>query len=222
MEESEAAMSIGEKVLDLLFPKRCIFCRRLTQAGAWVCPRCRDTVPLTGSAATQQFPQLDSCLSPLYYEEPVRGSLLRYKFGGRSAYAEVYGEFLAKCIDENGISCDSITWAPLSRRRLRQRGYDQARLLAEELARRTGLPCEPMLKKTRNNRAQSTMGDARKRRSNVRGVYAVLPGAEIRGKRVLLVDDIVTTGATLSACAGELKRAGAAKVYAVTVARRKE
>lgn len=215
-------MKFWDKLLDLFFPPRCAFCRRLTQSGARICPKCLRTLPFSKTAAVQRFPHLESCCSPLFYVDEVRSSLLRYKFHGLNAYAEVYGEFMAKCIDENGISCDSITWVPLSRRRLRTRGYDQARLLAEAIAERTGQPCVAMLEKTRNNRAQSSVGSAENRRRNVKGVYRALPGAEIKGKRILLVDDIVTTGATLSACAAVLKKAGAEGVYAVTAARRKE
>ena len=215
-------MKFWDAVLDLLFPRRCAFCHRLLSGPDPVCSLCRDKLPYTGPAARQQLSAIRTCVSPLYYEGHVRDSLLRYKFGGLRMYAQVYGEFLAKCIDENGISCDSITWVPLSRRRLRQRGYDQARLLAEELARHTGLPCEPMLRKIRHNRAQSSTGNAKRRRENVKGVYAPYPGAEIRGRSVLLVDDIVTTGATLSACAAVLKQSGVREIAAVTLARRKE
>lgn len=209
-------------ILDLLFPRRCAFCRRLTQQGALVCPQCRAKLPVTGAAARQDFPHLEACYSPLYYVEPVRGSLLRYKFGGLSMYAEVYGEFLAKCIDENGISCDSITWVPLSRRRLRKRGYDQAQLLAKELSARTGLPCQALLEKVRNNRVQSTVGSAAQRKQNVKGAYSVRKGLTLVHRRILLVDDIVTTGATLSECAAVLKQAGAKAVVGITAARRRD
>ena len=212
---------IARALLDLLFPPRCTFCRRLTQNGALVCPRCREKLHYTRPAAPPQFPHVQSCCSPLFYLDEVRSSLLRYKFGGLRMYAEVYGEFLAKAIDENAITCDSITWVPLSRRRLRRRGYDQARLLAEALAARTGLPCEALLQKLRHNPAQSSAGNAEKRRRNVRGVYAVLDGAAVKGRRILLVDDIVPTGATLSECAAVLRKAGAKEVCAVTVARGK-
>ena len=114
-------MKLFDSILDWLFPSRCAFCRRLTQDRAMLCPRCREKLPYTGSAARQSFPHLDDCCSPLYYVDEVRSSLLRYKFGGASMYAEIYGEILAKCIDENHISCDSITWVPLSRQRLRKR-----------------------------------------------------------------------------------------------------
>ena len=209
-------------ILDLLFPPRCTFCHRLTQKGAAVCPRCQEKLPYTGSASRQSFPHVDGCCSPLYYVGTVRESLLRYKFGGLRHYAGVYGELLAKCIDENAFSCDSITWVPLSRRRLRRRGYDQARLLAEEAAKRLGLPCKRLLRKKKNNPSQSGTGNAEKRRRNVKGVYETMKDAEITGKRILLVDDIVTTGATLSECASVLKAAGAKAVFACTLARRKD
>ena len=209
-------------LLDLLFPRKCAFCRRLTQNGAVICPRCREKLPYTNYAARQDFPHLDGCYSPLYYTDEVRQSLLRYKFGGLRMYASVYGEFLAKCIDENRISCDSISWVPLSRRRLRQRGYDQARLLAEDLSARLSVPCLPTLRKNRNNPRQSATGNAEKRRRNVKGVYAAMPEADLDGKTILLVDDIVTTGATLSEAASVLQKAGAASVIGLTLARRKE
>lgn len=215
-------MKFLDMLLDLLFPRKCAFCRRLTQNEASVCPRCREKLPYTGYSARQDFPHLDTCYSPLYYTEEVRQSLLRYKFGGLRMYASVYGEFLAKCIDENQISCDSITWVPLSRRRLRQRGYDQARLLAEDLSARLAIPCVPTLRKIRNNPRQSASGNAEKRRRNVKGVYTALPQADICGKTLLLVDDIVTTGSTLSEAASVLRKAGAASVIGLTLARRKE
>ena len=215
-------MKYVDMLLDLLFPRKCAFCRRLTQNGASVCPLCKEKLPYTGYSARQDFPHLDACYSPLYYTEAVRQSLLRYKFGGLRMYASVYGEFLAKCIDENHISCDSITWVPLSRMRLRKRGYDQARLLAENLAGRLSIPCVPTLRKIRNNPRQSATGNAEKRRRNVRGVYAALPEADVHGKTLLLVDDIVTSGATLSEAASVLQKAGAASVIGLTLARRKE
>ena len=129
---------------------------------------------------------------------------------------------MRKCLDENRISCDSITWVPLSARRLRQRGYDQARLLAGEIAAEAGLPCEALLEKVRNTPAQSGMGGREARRKNAAGAYRVREDAVIKGKRVVLVDDIVTTGETLRECARMLKAAGAKSVTAVTAARTKD
>jgi ComF family protein len=213
------------KLLDFFYPPRCAFCRALLRTGTdlWVCPSCLEKLPrLTKDEQRRDVRHTELVLAPLRYEGVVRESLLRYKFGGLTAYAAVYAEFLAKCIDENGISCDSITWVPLSRRRLRQRGYDQARLLAEDLSRRLSVPCLPTLRKIRNNPRQSATGNAEKRCRNVKGVYAAMPEADLDGKTILLVDDIVTTGATLSEAASVLQKAGAASVIGLTLARRKE
>lgn len=210
---------VREWLLDLLYPSRCAFCRRLVPIGVKACEACRAKLPFLEQAAqSRTLTHIPRCVSPLRYEGEVRASLLRYKFGGLPGYAQIYGEFLAKCIDENDISCDSITWAPLSRARRRRRGYDQAQLLAQELAKRTGLPCERLLRKVRNNPAQSGIKNADARRKNVKGAYRALSPEKIRDKRILLIDDIVTSGSTLSECASVLRAAGAKEVLAATVA----
>ena len=208
-------------VLELLYPTRCAFCHRLTAGREErICPQCAASLPLTPKGAqTQKLRHIETCVSPLYYEDTVRESLLRYKFRGVNAYAELYAEFIAKCIDENQVFCDSITWVPLSRKRLRRRGYDQARLIAVELAKRLEIPCMAALRKRRDNPPQSGIRRPEQRRANVSGVYSALPGVELSGKHILLVDDIVTTGATLSECAAVLRQSGASRVSAASVAR---
>ena len=213
-------MTLLDTVLDLFFPTKCVFCHKLTQTGETVCKACAKNLPFVSKELQQQsFPHIPVCVSPLFYEGVVRESLLRYKFSGASCYAKTYGDFLRKCIDENGISCDIITWVPLSRLRLRKRGYDQARLLAQELAIRSGIPCLRLLKKTRNTSAQSLAGGAANRKQNISRAYAALDQKSIKGKKILLVDDIVTTGSTLAECARILSGAGASSVSAVTLAR---
>ena len=210
-----------KKLSDLLFPPRCPFCRRILRDGEeHLCRECRETLPWTRGAAREQKPRhLDGCVSALYYEDLVRRSLLRFKFGGMSVYAPRYAALMLPCVMDSAYPFDLICWAPLSRKRLRRRGYDQARLLAEALAARLDKPCLPLLRKNRDNPPQSGTGSAEMRRKNVSGVYSVTDPALVKGRRVLLVDDIVTTGATLSECARVLKAAGARGVTAVTLAR---
>jgi len=214
-------MKLLDFLLDLLYPPRCAFCRRLVPAKQrGLCRSCGGKLPyVPADGQRQQFRNLENCLSPLFYDGLVRESLHRYKFGGLTAYSEIYSDFLAKCIDENQISCDIITWVPLSRKRLRKRGYDQAELLARGTAKRLGVECVPLLNKTRDNPPQSQTGSAKKRRVNAAGCYQCAKPALTEGKRILLIDDIVTTGATLSECAGVLKGAGAAEINAATLAR---
>ena len=213
-------MNLITELLELFYPTRCIFCRRLTSDREPVCRICRKELPYTrGAEQVQKISNTKGCVSPLFYEGKVRQSLLRYKFHGATGYSDVFGEFLSKCIDENEISCDIITWAPLSRRRLRRRGYDQARLIAEAISKELGVPCVALLRKRRNNRAQSGTGSPEKRRANVQGVYEAVNRDFIPGARILLVDDIVTTGATVSECARVLLMNGAACVYGAAAAR---
>lgn len=210
-------------LLDYLYPPRCAFCRRLLTPGIalCLCPDCAARYDRRDPATVRRdIRHVALAVAPLRYEGAVRESLLRYKFGGATSYGAVYADFLAKCIDENRISCDSITWVPLSKRRLRQRGYDQARILAEELAKRMGLPCRPLLKKTRHTRAQSSLNAADQRRANASGAYVCADAASAAGRRILLVDDIITTGATVSECAKVLRAAGCRSVIAASAAMR--
>ena len=209
---------LSGRILDLLYPPKCAFCRRLVQDGRMLCPDCERKLPFPEKELQiQHIPPLALCLSPLYYTEDVRLSLQRYKFHGAAAYSRIYGELMAGCLEDHGLSADLVTWVPLSKKRLRSRGYDQARLLAVEVAQREGLQCRKLLTKHKHNRTQSGAGGPAERFRNVQGVYR--PADEAAGKRVLLVDDIVTTGATLGEAAAVLLQAGAKEVIGLTLAR---
>ena len=112
-----------------------------------------------------------------------------------------------------------ITWVPVSRQTLKKRGYDQARLLAEETARALGREAVPLLEKARATPAQSSLESAAQRRKNVKGVYAVPRPEQVTGQRVLLIDDILTTGSTLEEAARTLRAAGASQVVAAAFCR---
>ena len=216
-------MSMWSELLDLLYPPRCAFCHRLLrESGATVCRDCLKSLPYTGTQAERgKLAHIERCLAPLYYENKVRASLHRFKFRQLTGYAGIYSEFMVKCIDENQISCDIITWAPVSRKRLRKRGYDQARLLAEAIAAQVGLPCLPLLEKIRDTEPQSLQKDDARRKKNAKGAYRCSAPEQAQGKRILLIDDIVTSGATLKECARVLRSAGAGPIVALTLARKR-
>jgi len=114
-----------------------------------------------------------------------------------------------------------VTWAPLSRKRLRERGYDQAEILARGVGDQLSIPAVSLLEKVRHTQAQSDLKEESRRRANALNAYRLKPGAVVAGKSVLLVDDVVTSGATLSKCARVLLQAGAESVHCLTLAQAK-
>jgi len=217
-------MGILSGFLDLLFPPRCVFCRKfLKDTRDAICPDCRQSLPYTKNGGEQHGDHFSVCIAPLYYEDRVRESLLRFKFKDATGYADVYGRLLADCIRENLAGrYDLISWVPLSKGRLKERGYDQAMLLALSTALALDDVAVSTLRKVREVEKQSTMGSEEKRRANIAAAYEVEDRELIEGRRILLIDDIVTTGATLSECAGTLREAGAAEVLCAAVARSRD
>lgn len=207
---------------DMIFPPRCAFCRSVLKTGEHdICGKCIDKLPYSRGADAKQGGEFyDICVSSLFYEGSVRDSLLRYKFKDATGYAGCYGRLLAEAVKEYlAGKYEIITWVPLSEKREKTRGYDQAMLLAMALAVELGDVAAETLKKIEDTPAQSNITDREKRQANVLGVYEVADVEIIEGKRILLVDDIVTTGATLSECARMLRMSGAESVVCAAVAR---
>lgn len=214
-------MKLWMWALDLLFPPKCPFCEKvLDDPHAPVCSVCQRELPWLDEK--DSFRKVDftaGCWSVLEYRDTVREGVHRYKFTPVRARGETLGKLMAQCVlDHPGIKPEIITWAPLSRKRRRKRGFDQAEDLARTTGRELGLPVTGLLTKDTDTRQQSSLRDKEARRANVLGVYSLRPGVEVRGKCLLLVDDVVTSGATLSACAKVLAEAGAEKVWCVTLA----
>lgn len=217
-------MGLVSALLDLLYPPRCVFCRKLLKKGEGpVCEKCLGELPYTRNGGERSGDFFSVCVAPLYYEGDVRESLLRYKFNEAAGYARAYGALVAECVrDRLAGRYDLISWVPLSKKRYKERGYDQARLLAEAAALELGDAAIPTLEKRRDVARQSGMGSAEKRRANISGAYRALDPELIAGKRILLIDDIVTTGSTLSECARTLLQSGAKEVMCAAVARSRD
>lgn len=211
---------LGSRLLDLLYPPKCVFCRKLLQKDEdRICNACRLHLPLS-EEIKDTGPYLSDCVAALSYEGVVRDSLLRYKFEGMEQYAACFADLMRAAVSSKvgKNAFDLVTWVPVSRRRLRRRGYDQAELLAQKLAVGMQKPVKRLLRKNRNTPAQSTMTSGAARRANVLGVYCAVDPEAIAGKSILLVDDIFTTGATMSEAARVLLTAGAGSVHGAVMA----
>lgn len=213
-------MGRGTWLMDLLFPRKCPFCAKILEGEALLCGSCQSTLPwLMGQARERQVDFAAVCLSPLAYTGGVRDSIHRYKFPGNPGYARCYGLLVAQCVEDQWPHpLDQVTWVPVSWRRREKRGFDQGKQLAAETAGALKLPLTHTLVKRRHTPQQSRLTETAQRRANVLGAYAVRPEAEVEGKRLLLIDDVVTSGATLSECARILMQAGAREVVCATLA----
>jgi ComF family protein len=167
---------------------------------------------------SRKIPFTKGCMALWLYQDQVRSSLLRFKFHGKVHYADYYGQALAERLLADGVSFDILTWVPISRRRKLKRGYDQVELIARSLGRELDMPSTQCLRKIRHNQPQSSIKDAAQRRINVLGAYKAFSPSQFQGQRILLLDDIITTGATISECAKTLMAAGAKEVYCAAVA----
>lgn len=206
-------------LLDFFFPRHCPFCGRIV-GKELLCGTCEKALPYCREVRTGSFGR---CAAPLYYEGAVWEAILAFKFKGKLEALDCFGSLMAQTAAEAfSGEFDAVTWAPVSRKRLRQRGYDQARLLCASLCVDWHVEPQETLRKVRDNPAQSGLEDAAARRANVLGVYEAVRPADIAGKRFLLVDDILTTGATLGECVRVLKAAGAADVVCLTLAATRE
>lgn len=209
-----------ELFLDLLFPPKCMLCGALLKKEEQTLCRncaCSELPEITGKA--EEVPFFKECVAPFHYETPIRDAILRLKFHGMQSYAEQFAAWMAVLVKEKlAGKYDVISWVPCSRLRKWTRGFDQAKLLAQALAKELDCEAVSTLKKIRNNRKQSTISNPAARRANVMGVYRVPNPELIRGKRILLIDDVLTTGATLSECGKMLRMAGSGELVCAVIA----
>ena len=207
------------RLLSFFFPEKCLLCRRLLTAEETdLCHDCRKNAPFF-TKAKNRHSFIARWTAVWYYKNDVRRSLLRYKFYRFRSYAPIYGRLLAMKLQSCGMEdFDILTWVPVSPLRKIQRGYDQAELLAKAVAKELGITATKCLTKIRHTPAQSGFKDASHRRANVAGVYKVIAPEMVQNQRILHVDDILTTGATVSECAKVLQFAGAKEVLCATVA----
>lgn len=233
----------GSPLLALLFPDDCRLCgvplkefSRVPVCGSclnepeafapeYFCSCCRtpflNPAPLDDSGVCRLcrmgVSRFDAVYSYGSYDGALKGLIQLFKYDGVRPLAKPLGAWLAQALPRDQ-KFDALAPMPLHWRRHFRRGFNQAALLAKELSKRTGLPVKSVVTRRKSTEKQALLTRAQ-RRLNVSGAFKVPDADAVRGKRILLIDDVFTTGATLNACAGALKRAGAAHVSALTLAR---
>lgn len=219
----------------ILFPRRCFFCNTVTAVENKLCGECA-AIPQEEYTVTE--PRCTHCgagktrcpcggkamffsdvLAPYYYVQPVYNAVRQFKFHGKREKAAQMAEDMAKrileCFPDKPFDC--ICYIPQTKKEMQSRGYNQSRLLAEELGKQTGIPlCDTIIKLYDTARQQTLSSAARS--GNVLGVFDITSPDEIFEKNILLIDDIKTTGATLNECAKMLRIYGANTVIAAVFA----
>ena len=212
--------------MGILFTKRCILCGKLLPAAgtgkAMLCPDCAAEVrQIYRCTEIIHIPGADESLAPLLYKGKVRHAVQRYKFKHQQHYADWFAAQMLPLLAErlDIWQPDLITFMPIGWLRGRERGYNQAELLARAVAEPLSLPCRATLRKRAFTPKQSEQKDATARQKNAERAFLPLTNAEVRGQAIVLVDDIVTTGATAAAAVRLLREMGAAKVCVLAAAR---
>lgn len=205
--------SLISSLLKLIFPVKCIFCGEDLEDN-FICPYCRKIIPIHKDIRPGNV--FSKSVTVLRYSDDMSSeAVLGLKFGNRPDNAHALAEILNSVAGpELRESCDVMTWVPISKSHLKKRGYDQSELIATHLSKMSGIPAKQYLRKLKNNKTQSSISNHAVRALNVVGMYEAVNSEEIRGKRVLIIDDIITTGSTISECAKTLLAAGASDVIA--------
>jgi competence protein ComFC len=231
-----------EAAASLLYPPVCTVCGGKTRAGEYLCHQCNAkpariiapfcqqcSEPFEG-ALTSTFTCANCAHRTIYFDAAVaayrgrgivRDIIHEFKYGRQVHLRHLVARWLCAAFEDErlrGCQFDVIVPVPLHPTRQRERGFNQASLLAELLSTRISVPCKPLLKRIRYTTTQTAL-DRAERMENLRNAFRLRKKADVRGLRVLLIDDVLTTGSTLSECARVLKRAGAISVHAATAAR---
>ncbi|MDH4068338.1 MAG: ComF family protein [Dehalococcoidia bacterium] len=222
-----------ELAVDSFFPRRCIGCGK---AGGFLCPNCLGKLPrlmppfcprcgrpqasgIVCPSCWQRPTEIDGIRSPFRFDEVIRKAVHELKYRNLKAISPCLAELLADYLKENPLPGDALVAVPLHARRLRERGYNQSDLIAKELSKRIGLPViEDCLIRIKQAQPQVRAVDAEERRRNVADAF-VCRDERVKGERIILIDDVCTSGATLESCAAALKDKNTRSVWGLTLAR---
>ena len=207
------------KILAFFFPERCPFCNALIEADEIACQKCtdlilRDRIPITRGVGGVP------CVASLEYSK-AQHAITEFKFNDKQQFARQFAaimhEDIRRCLGD--IHFDCIAYVPMRKRDIELRGYNQSQLLAKELSKRMDIPVCDALMKVKSTKKQHETEKVAERRKNLKGAFRVSPDAEITGKHILLIDDIVTSGSTMDECIRTLTKSHPAQICCASIAR---
>ena len=199
-------------LLSALYPNKCLFCKKIMDIlSKNTCADCEAALQFNGGFGNDIFKDISEIYAAYNYSEEVSAVIYRFKYEGKKTLALPIAHSLHSSLKDRFINADFLLPVPLHKSRLKQRGYNQAAVLAAELGVLMKMPvCDGMLR-IKNTKRQFDLGPE-ERLQNVADAFALKNDFDVTGKDVILIDDILTTGATASQCAKTLKQAGVGSV----------
>lgn len=213
-------MKILKEIIKIFYPKTCGICGQKINE-RYTCRKCLNIIEyyqemaITPESVDEKY--YDRLFSALPYKGNLKSRMLQYKFHGAKYIGVSFAEILVELMKKYSINADIMLAVPISKARLRERGYNQSLVIVKKVSEFTKIKYQGnILIKTKENLRQSEL-TLQERKHNVKNVYSIKNIEEIKNKKIILIDDIVTTGATLNECAKILKQNGAFEVIAITV-----
>ena len=188
-----------EAILNAFFPVRCPYCNKVIDRDEYACDECKKLFPESSNSKYAFGNYI--CSAPFYYDGIFSKAVKKFKFGNCGGFAKQLAFMIVQSVNEihNGCDFDIITCVPMHKDDLKKRGYNQAELLARECAEIMNIPYVNALEKHKKNKLQHSI-KASERAKNVKGVYRLTDKDIVKGKNILIIDDIITTGHTLGEC----------------------
>lgn len=222
---------------NILYPPKCMVCGTLLSDYKFlVCPKCTKTLPFNSHCCKVCGIPIDSVygenictsckgkrkavsltLAPFVYKDEIRKAIISLKFYRKTYLAATLASFIFIEIKRKNITGDIITFVPIHFLRKSKRGYNQSQFIAKSLSEMTAIPLMPLLKKTRNTKPLSKM-NKKQRMEAVKNVFEPIKGKKLNGEKIILVDDVITTGSTTGECAKTLKKMGAGEIIVCAAA----
>lgn len=204
-------VKICKEILDIIYPpeEKCIICDEIGFIG--ICPYCKSNIKVLN---------IDNNYSISYgfYGGTLKKLILEFKYRGNFIAGEILSKFLVEIINNKKINGDIICYVPMTKKSVKKRGFNQCKLIANNIGFYTDIKVSNCIKKVKNTREQKTLSKE-ERNINVKDAFVISNDIDIKGKDVILIDDVMTTGATVNECKNVLKKSGANKIIILTIAK---
>ena len=205
-----------QNFIPFFYPSRCPYCFEIIEKDEYACKKCIEDMPVCG--VFQGVKGGYRCCAPFVYDGKFKNALLLFKFKRKKQYAKAFARVMYEQIQKSypNYVFDYITYVPMHRKDKRSRGFNQSQLLAKELSKLMNIGCFPTLIKIKRTKPQHKL-EGHDRLTNLKGAFKIVDKSLIKGRKILIIDDVVTTGSTLSECSKTLDKGKPAQICCATL-----